>query len=59
MASKEKPQAEDEAEAGSPAVDEEIRRRAYEISQSEGSGTPEENWHRAEREVTHRQEPAT
>jgi hypothetical protein len=32
-------------------ADEEIRRRAYEISQSGDSGTPEENWHRAEREV--------
>jgi hypothetical protein len=28
-----------------------IRRRAYEISQSEDAGTPEENWERAEREL--------
>jgi len=28
-----------------------IQRRAYEISQSEHAGTPEENWHRAEREL--------
>jgi hypothetical protein len=28
-----------------------IERRAYEISQSEETGTPEENWERAEREV--------
>ncbi len=34
--------------------DEEIRRRAHEISQSEESGTPEENWQRAEREVAQR-----
>ena len=33
-------------------VDEQaIRRRAYEISQSEDAGTPEENWARAEREL--------
>jgi len=28
-----------------------IRRRAYEISQGQDAGTPEENWARAEREV--------
>ena len=28
-----------------------IRSRAYEISQSQGAGTPEENWHRAEQEL--------
>lgn len=33
---------------------EEIARRAYEISQSDESGTDEENWHRAERELTGR-----
>ena len=33
-------------------VDEDaIRARAYEISQQEDAGTPEENWERAEREV--------
>jgi len=38
-----------------PAPDdreERIRRRAYEISQQEDAGTPEENWQRAERELT-------
>jgi hypothetical protein len=30
------------------AVDEEaVRRRAYEISQREDAGSPEDNWHRA------------
>jgi hypothetical protein len=43
----------------SEAADEEIRRRAYEISQSPDSGTPEENWHRAKREVAQRNETAT
>ena len=28
-----------------------VARRAYEISQSDESGTPEENWARAEREL--------
>jgi len=32
-------------------TDEEIARRAYEISQSGESGTDEENWLRAEREL--------
>lgn len=33
-------------------VDEEaIRARAYEISQEEGGGSPEEHWARAEREL--------
>lgn len=40
-----------EAQANIPeivGVDEEgIRLRAYEISQREDAGTPEENWHRA------------
>jgi hypothetical protein len=31
--------------------EERIRRRAYEISQQEDAGTPEENWQRAEREL--------
>ena len=30
---------------------EQIARRAYEISQSPTAGTPEENWYRAEREL--------
>ena len=35
-----------------PAFDEEAcRQRAYEISQSEAAGTPEENWIRAEQEL--------
>jgi hypothetical protein len=34
-----------------PEREEAIRRRAYEISQSEHGGTAEENWERAEREV--------
>jgi hypothetical protein len=31
--------------------EERIRRRAYEISQQEDAGSPEENWQRAEREL--------
>jgi Protein of unknown function (DUF2934) len=31
--------------------DEPVRRRAYELSQGEDSGTPEENWLRAEEEL--------
>ena len=49
MAGKEKGQVQETVTHGD--ADEEIRRRAYEISQSEDSGTPEENWHRAQREV--------
>ena len=33
------------------ATREDVARRAYEISQSADAGTPEENWHRAEREL--------
>jgi hypothetical protein len=33
-----------------------IARRAYEISQGEDSGTPEENWWRAAQEINDRQE---
>jgi Protein of unknown function (DUF2934) len=34
------------------ATDQEaIRRRAYEISQEDGSGNPEEDWRRAEEEL--------
>jgi len=46
----------DKAKAEEPIVadaDERIRALAYEISESGDSGTPEENWHRAEREVGH------
>jgi Protein of unknown function (DUF2934) len=39
-------------EQETPAVtDEAIAERAYELSRSEESGTPEENWSRAEREL--------
>lgn len=31
--------------------DEPVRRRAYELSQGEDAGTPEENWRRAEEEL--------
>ena len=34
-----------------PQHEEAVRRRAYEISQGEDAGAPEENWARAEREV--------
>jgi hypothetical protein len=40
-----------EATQGRPVNEDAIKRRAYEISQSESAGTPEENWHRAEREL--------
>lgn len=40
------------AEATGDDREERIRRRAYEISQQEDAGTPEENWQRAERELT-------
>jgi hypothetical protein len=34
------------------ALDEEsVRARAYETSQSEDAGTPDENWYRAEQEI--------
>jgi hypothetical protein len=39
-------------------ADEEIRRRADEISQSGDSGTPEENWHRAACEIGQRDDDA-
>jgi hypothetical protein len=32
-------------------IQERIRQRAYELSQSDDAGSDEENWHRAEREV--------
>jgi hypothetical protein len=50
MADQDKPQAEEPIVDGADE-DEQIRRRAFEISQSEDAATPEENWHRAEREV--------
>jgi hypothetical protein len=34
-----------------------ISQRAYEISQSDQTGTPEENWERAERELRERAAP--
>jgi hypothetical protein len=39
-----------DVETGVPDA-EAIARRAYEISQSDQAGTPEENWARAEREL--------
>ena len=42
----------DEPGFDEPGFDEEAcRQRAYEISQSEDAGTPEENWIRAEAEL--------
>jgi hypothetical protein len=38
---------------GGPSHDE-IARRAYEISQSDEAGTPDEDWRRAERELRRR-----
>jgi hypothetical protein len=41
-----------EDEGADSHVDEDVlRQRAYEISQSEDGGTPEENWLRAENEL--------
>ena len=37
--------------AGREITHEEIRRRAYELSQQEGAGSEEDNWLRAEREL--------
>ena len=34
-----------------PPTREQIERRAYELSQSDEAGTPEEDWTRAEREL--------
>lgn len=42
------PQGDERDEAEQRAL---IERRAYEISQSDEAGTPDENWERAEREV--------
>jgi hypothetical protein len=33
------------------SLDDAVRLRAYQISQSDEAGTPEENWERAEREL--------
>lgn len=38
-----------------PQNEEMIRRRAYEISQGKDAGSPEENWARAEREISSEQ----
>ena len=43
-----------EETVGGADADEDVRRRAYEISQSSDAGTDEENWHRAERELRQR-----
>lgn len=40
-----------ETVAADEVTEELIRRRAYEISQGEDAGTPEENWRRAEQDV--------
>ncbi|HSL12522.1 MAG TPA: DUF2934 domain-containing protein [Actinomycetota bacterium] len=37
--------------SGGEITDEQIRERAYEISQRQDAGTPEENWRRAEEEL--------
>lgn len=37
--------------SGQESLEESIRLRAHQISQSNESGTPEENWARAEREL--------
>lgn len=43
---------EEQNQQTSGGVDEDaIRRRAYELSQEEGAGSPEDNWARAEREL--------
>ena len=39
------------AEPGTEITDEQIRERAYEISQRPDAGTDEENWVRAEQEL--------
>lgn len=41
------------------AGDEAIRRRAYEIYESQDSGTAEENWVKAEAELSQQDDPAT
>jgi hypothetical protein len=40
-----------EPAGGWPSTDDDIARRAYEISLGENAGTPEENWLEAEREL--------
>jgi hypothetical protein len=39
------------ANGGTGVIDELIRQRAYEISQGEDAGSPEENWERAAQEL--------
>jgi hypothetical protein len=51
MLTKENPAVEDVTETEPEVTEEEIARRAYDISQSDESGTDEENWLRAEREL--------
>jgi lysozyme family protein len=43
--------AEQARHGGSGVIDEMIRERAYEISQSDDAGSAEENWERAVREI--------
>jgi uncharacterized protein YegP (UPF0339 family) len=46
----------DASEPTHPEPDqEEVRQRAWEISQRTEAGTPEENWQRAEQELRHEQ----
>lgn len=40
-----------QGDSGGEVTEEAIRRRAHEISERDDSGTPEENWQRAEREL--------
>lgn len=47
----------EEQPTGEEVTEEMIRKRAHEISEEEGEGTPEENWRRAEQEL--RREPRT
>jgi hypothetical protein len=45
-------------QTGEEVTAEMIQQRAYEISQREDAGTPEENWERAERELRGEQSPS-
>lgn len=47
---------ESEATVSTGLDDEEVRRRAWEISQGPNSGTPEENWQRAQEELRREQD---
>lgn len=54
-----KPASAAQPQDGTPMVsDEAIARRAYEISETEESGTSEENWQRAERELREQAVPS-